>query len=106
MDLNEKIIEKSKLNDIELEEFYKRSEKIQGHSLAFRTMMSSTRRKILQYIGEEIKSTEEICENFNMDETQIKYHLSMLEQALYIIESPLGWKATPSGIGFILNTKL
>ncbi|MBD3197285.1 MAG: hypothetical protein GF317_19680 [Candidatus Lokiarchaeota archaeon] len=106
MDLKEKILEKSKLNDSELEEFYRRSEKIQGHSLAFRTMMNSTRRELLEFIGEEIKTNKEIYENFDMDETQIKYHLSMLEQALYIIETPIGWKATPSGIGFILNTKL
>ena len=41
-----------------------------------------------------------------MEVDQIKYHLSMLEHSLYVMESHEVWKATPRGIGFMENAIL
>ena len=43
---------------------------------------------------------------FEMEADQVKYHLSMLEHSLYVMESQEGWKATPRGIGFMENAIL
>ena len=49
---------------------------------------------------------EEIKKEFKLDEDQLRYHLSMLKQSLYVIESHEGWKSTPRGIGFLENAKM
>jgi len=76
------------------------------HSLAYRTMMSEIRRDILKYIGDEIHDIKDIQEEFQISEDQLVYHLSMLKQGLYIIESENKWKATPRGLGFLVNAVL
>ena len=65
--------------------------------------MNRSRRELLKFIGCEIRSRDEIKKEFELDEDQIGYHLSMLKQSLYIIESHEGWKSTPKGIGFLEN---
>ena len=45
----------------------------------------------------------EIEKEFAMKEDVLKYHLSMLEQLFYIMNTDIGWKATPRGIGFLYN---
>ena len=42
-------------------------------------------------------------ENFKEEEQLLKYHLSMLEQLYYVINSENYWKSTPRGIGFLNN---
>jgi len=76
------------------------------HSLAYRTMISEIRRDLLKYIGNEIRDIKEIQEEFQIGEDQLKYHLSMLNQGLYVIESNNKWKATPRGLGFLANAVL
>lgn len=76
------------------------------HSLAYRTMMSEIRRDLLKYIGNEIRDIKEIQEEFQIGKDQLIYHLSMLRQGLYVIESNDKWKATPRGLGFLANAVL
>ena len=108
-EIPDEVMEKVKLTDSEMQEYKKKFEELSpkmGHSRAFRTMMNSMRRRLLEFIGEHVRTMEEITEEFDMDEEQVRYHLSMLEQGLYLMETATGWKATPSGIGFLMNTRL
>ncbi|MFX1276434.1 MAG: hypothetical protein ACFFAT_15515 [Promethearchaeota archaeon] len=69
-------------------------------------MMNEIRRELLQFIGCEIRSIDEIKNQFNIDSDQLQYHLSMLEQCFYIINSIEGWKSTPLALGFLENVKM
>ena len=107
--MERKYIIKSKLTKEELQSLAKNTKDLnpkQSHYRAFRTMMNEIRRELLKYIGSEIRSTNEIKEHFNLDLDQLNYHLSMLEQCYYIINSQDGWKSTPLGLGFLDNAKM
>jgi len=97
---------KSKLTKEEMKDFLAKVEDIDkklDHSRAYRTLMNEARRELLKFIGCEIRSMDEIKKEFKLDEDQIRYHLSMLNQSFYVIESHKGWKSTPRGIGFLEN---
>lgn len=110
MDNNiKKFFEKSKLTKEELHDFLeklKESDVKLEHTRAYRTLMNQARRNILRFIGYKIKNMDELKKEFNLGEEQLKYHLLMLNQCLYIIDSPKGWKVTPKGLGFLENAKL
>ena len=100
---------KSKLSKDEMKIFLEKVESVDkrvDHSNAMRCMSNETRRELLNYIGYEVRNMEEIKKKFEMEEDQLKYHLSMLEHSLYVMESQEGWKSTPWGIGFIENAIL
>jgi predicted transcriptional regulator len=100
------MINKSKLTKEEMKDFLAKVEdndKKLDHSRAYRTLMNEARRELLKFIGCEIRSMDEIKKEFKLDEDQIRYHLSMLMQSLYVIESHERWKSTPRGIGFLEN---
>ncbi len=106
MDMKE-ILEVCKLTKEEMKEFLRLSESIdhkEDHARAYRAMMNQTRRELLKFIGINIMTQKQINKKFNIEEEQIKYHLSMLEQLFYIMNTESGWKATPRGIGFLENT--
>jgi len=97
---------KSKLTKEEMKDFLAKVEVIDkklDHGRAYRTLMNQTRRELLKFIGCEIRSMDKLKKEFKLDEEQIRYHLSMLMQSLYVIESHEGWKSTPRGIGFLEN---
>jgi predicted transcriptional regulator len=73
------------------------------HSLAYRIMMSEIRRDLLKYIGNEIRDIKDIQKEFQLNLDQLEYHLSMLKQGLYVMDSDNKWKATPRGLGFLAN---
>ena len=103
------IMNKSKLNKEEIKAFLAKVDHIDkklDHSRAYRTLMNETRRELLRFIGCEVRNINEIKKEFKLDNDQLKYHLSMLKQCLYIIESHEGWKSTPRGIGFLENAKM
>lgn len=105
----EKMKKKSKLSKDEMKIFLEKIENIDkrvDHSNAMRCMSNETRRDLLNFIGYDIRSMEEMKKKFEMEVDQIKYHLSMLEHSLYVIETQEWWKATPRGIGFMENTIL
>ena len=98
------LLTKEEMND--LVEKTKNRDKKRGHYLSYRTMINETRRALLKYIGCEFRSMNDIKNEFVIDENQLKYHLSMLEQCYYIINSSGGWKSTPGGIAFLENAKM
>lgn len=105
----EEILEKCKLTDEELEEFHKHLEDMdhkEDHARAYRTLSNPIRREILEFIECEVKKFEEINEELDIEEDQLKYHLSMLEQLNFLMDTESGWKATPRGIGFLYNARL
>ena len=100
------MINKSKLTKEEIKDFLAKVEEVDkklDHSRAYRTLMNEARRELLKFIGCEIRKMDEIKKEFKLDDDQLRYHLSMLKQSLYIIESHEGWKSTPRGIGFLEN---
>ena len=106
MDIEE-IMEKCILTKEELKEFNEKLQKIDHtHARDFRTMMNPIRRNILKIISYDVKTTEELRLALDVDDNQITYHLSMLEQTIYIINTKEGWKLTPRGIGFLNNTSI
>ena len=75
---------KSKLTSDEMKFFKGKVESVDkriDHSNAMRCMSNETRRELLNFIGYEVKSLEELKEKFQMEGDQIKYHLSMLNIA-------------------------
>ena len=105
MDMKE-ILMLCKLNDAEMQKYLDLSKDVDhktDHSRAYRTMMNQTRRELLKYIGTDIRTDHQIEKEFQTDFEQLRYHLSMLEQLLYIMNTKKGWKSTPRGIGFSNN---
>ena len=103
------ILEKCCLTEEEMNEYLKITEYIdpkEEHDHAYRTMMNETRRELLKYIDTNIRSLDEIIDKFQVEEAQLKYHLSMLEQLYYLMNTESGWKATPRGLGFLYYTIL
>lgn len=100
---------KSKLTKEELQSLANNTKDLdpkQSHYRAYRTMMNEIRRELLQYIGCEIRNMDDIKEQFINNLYQLNYHLSMLEQCYFIINSPEGWKSTPLGLAFLDNAKM
>jgi len=105
MDMKE-ILSKCQLTEEEMKQFLQLTKNIdpkEDHRRAYRTMMNQTRRELLKFIGVNIKTFEQMKNNFQVEEDQIRYHLSMLEQLFYVMNTESGWKATPRGIGFLNN---
>ncbi|MFX1313112.1 MAG: hypothetical protein ACFFHD_10950 [Promethearchaeota archaeon] len=103
------IMKLCQLNEEEMKEFLQLTNDIdpkEDHHRAYRTMMNQTRRELLKFIGANVRTLEQIKNKFQEDEKVIKYHLLMLEQLFYIMDTKSGWKATPRGIGFLNNVLL
>ncbi len=103
------MIKKLKMTPEEIKEYREKTKNIDkklGHYRAYRTMMNETRRELLKFIGFEVRKLNDIKSQFNLQDDQILYHLSMLEQCFYIINSDLGWKTTPGGLAFMMNTQM
>jgi hypothetical protein len=105
MDMKE-IIKLCKLTEEEMTDYLQLTKNIdhkEDHKRAYRTMMNQTRRELLKFIGINVKTLEELKDNFKELGDTLNYHLSMLEQLFYIVNTKSGWKATPRGIGFLYN---
>ncbi|MFW9972815.1 MAG: hypothetical protein ACFFDF_21695 [Candidatus Odinarchaeota archaeon] len=105
MDMKE-ILKLCKLNEEEMAEYIQLTKNIdhkEDHKRAYRTMMNQTRRELLKFIGINVKTFDELKDNFKEVSDNLNYHLSMLEQLFYILNTKSGWKATPRGIGFLYN---
>lgn len=102
------ILKICKLTEEEMNEHLRLTKNIdhkEDHKRAYRTMMNPTRRELLKFIGTNVKTIEQIKDYFQ-DVEQINYHLTMLEQLFYVMNTKSGWKATPRGIGFLNNALL
>jgi len=81
---------KSKLTSEEMKIFKERVESVDkrvDHSNAMRCMSNEARRELLNFIGYEVRNMEEIRQKFEIEEDQLRYHLSMLEHSLYVMDS-------------------
>lgn len=100
------ILKMCKLTEEEMKEHLRLTKDFdpkEDHKRAYRTMMNPTRRELLKFIGTNIRTIEQIKDKFQDVVEQISYHLSMLEQLFYVMNTINGWKATPRGIGFLNN---
>ena len=105
MDIKE-IMKNCRLTEEEMNEYLQITKDIdhkEDHHRAYRTMMNQMRRELLKFIGINIRTFEEIKNKFKQEPDTLNYHLSMLEQLFYIMNTESGWKATPRGLGFIYN---
>ena len=103
------ILDKCCLTEEEMNEYLKITEHIdpkEEHDHVYRAMMNETRRELLKYIDTNVRSFDEIMDKFQLEDTQLQYHLSMLEQLYYLMNTESGWKATPRGLGFLYYTIL
>jgi DNA-binding transcriptional ArsR family regulator len=56
----------------------------EDHDIGLKTLQNPVRRKILSFLAESDKTIEDILNSFKLDRMQSKFHLDMLENALYI----------------------
>lgn len=78
-------------------------ESAEGHRFALEVLQLPVRRDILKFIGEVIRSAEEVAEEFGIDERRAAFHLAMLERALVIEPVPGGYRSTPTGQLYLEN---
>lgn len=77
----------------------------EDHRLGLRALQHGTRREILRFIGYDTKTLDEIKNRFGLNEGQAKFHLSMLEQALYVEKTGEDYRLTPRGIAYLENVE-
>ncbi|AKB19259.1 MULTISPECIES: winged helix-turn-helix domain-containing protein [unclassified Methanosarcina] len=82
----------------------------EDHKFGLKTLQNNTRRNILIFLGNSKKSYEEIKKEFNLNESMTNFHLSMLEDALYIEkeekDGTVYYFPTPRGDGFLENVEM
>ena len=103
------ILDKCCLNKEEMEDYLKKTEHIDPkdeHDHLYSVMTNETRRELLKFIDIYARSFEEIKNKFSLEGEQLSYHLSMLEQLFFLMNTKSGWKATPHGLGFLYHTIL
>lgn len=103
------ILDKCCLTEDEMDEYLKMTEHIDPkdeHDHLYRTMSNQTRRQLLKTIDRNAMALEELKKRLKIDNAQLQYHLSMLEQLFFLMETESGWKATPRGLGFLYYTIL
>lgn len=103
------ILDKCCLTKDEMDDYLKSTEHIdpkEEHDHLYSVMTNETRRELLKYVDIYAKPFEEIKKKFPLKEDQLNYHLSMLEQLFFLMNTKSGWKATPHGLGFLYHTIL
>jgi len=103
------ILDKCILTEEEMCEYLERTEHIdpkQEHDHLYSVMTNETRRELLKFIDINARSLDEIKDKFQIEEQQLQYHLSMLEQLFFLMNTESGWKTTPRGLGFLYYTIL
>jgi hypothetical protein len=106
---NKDIMDKCCLSNEELDEYLEMTEHIDPkdeHDHLYRTMMNQTRRNLLKFIDTDARTIHEIRDNVHLADEQLQYHLSMLEQLFFVMNTESGWKNTPRGLGFLYYTIL
>ncbi|MGC9515744.1 winged helix-turn-helix domain-containing protein [Methanocrinis sp.] len=72
-------------------------ESSEEHRFALEVLQLRIRRDILKFIGERVRSAEEVAEEFGIPERQAAFHLAMLEKGLVIEPVTGGYRSTPTG---------
>lgn len=68
-----------------------------------RPLQDKIRREILKFAGKEIITIEDFKNHFNLISSNLKFHLLVLERAIFIEKVNKGWKATPKGVNCLKN---
>ena len=76
-------------------------ETAEDHRFALEVLQLPLRRRILRYVAGGSKNRAQIEKEFKLNAAQAEYHLSMLEKALVIEKTNVGWIATPTGILYL-----
>ncbi|MCQ6963424.1 winged helix-turn-helix domain-containing protein [Methanolobus chelungpuianus] len=81
----------------------------EDHAIGLRTLQNPTRRKILKALSGNSLDMEGIGAQLGLSRSEAKFHLDMLENALYIEKSkdtePVMYQLTPRGEGFLANVE-
>jgi predicted ArsR family transcriptional regulator len=81
----------------------------EDHKIGLQTMQNPTRRKILKMLNSSSLSIGEIGDNLNLNSSMAKFHVEMLENALYVdrVENsePLMYQISPRGEAFLENVE-
>ncbi|TGC08441.1 winged helix-turn-helix domain-containing protein [Methanolobus halotolerans] len=81
----------------------------EDHAIGLRTLQNPTRRKILKMLNGCSLCIEEIGKKLNLSDSQAKFHVDMLENALYIDRidnsEPTMYQLSPRGEGFLQNVE-
>ena len=73
----------------------------EDHRFALEVLQLKLRRKILKFIREKKRTTEEIQEQFKLSAFLANFHLALLEKALVIERSNDLYEATPVGMLYL-----
>ena len=104
--INREVLKKRKQEWLEkLKKTQKLISPTEDHKRGLRALQNVQRREILKFIGYDVKNFEDIKNKLKLDDSQIQFHLSMLEQALFIEKLNDTWRATPRGIGYLENVE-
>ena len=103
------ILDKCILNKDEMDHYLKKTEHVdphEEHDHLYLVMTNETRRDIVKFIDIHARSFDEIKDKFGLNEENLNYHLTMLEELFFLMNTESGWKATPRGLGFLYHTIL
>ena len=73
----------------------------EGHRFALEVLQLTLRRKMLRLVASGMKDAEQIGQALKISPALASYHLSMLEKALVIERSGVGWGITSTGLLFL-----
>jgi DNA-binding transcriptional ArsR family regulator len=83
--------------------------KTEDHAIGLRTLQNPTRRKILKLLYNNPLSIDEIKNELDLNSTEAKFHIDMLETALYVdkIENttPQEYQLSPRAEGYLENVE-
>ncbi|MDK2830897.1 MAG: hypothetical protein PWQ75_649 [Methanolobus sp.] len=81
----------------------------EDHKIGLQTMQNPMRRKILKILNNSSLSIGDIGDNLNLNNSMAKFHVEMLENALYVdrVEGsePLMYQISPRGEAFLENVE-
>lgn len=78
-------------------------ETLEGHRFAGVVLQLQIRRKIMTFIGQSIKTKEEIERSFELTNIVTEMHLALLEKAAMIERFEGGYRSTSIGIAYLKN---
>jgi Bacterial regulatory protein, arsR family. len=78
-------------------------EPAEGHRFLGEVLQLRTRREIMKFIGQGIKTKGEIERTFGLSESVAEVHLALLEKAVIIEKFCEGYRLTPIGIAYLKN---
>ena len=73
----------------------------EGHRFALEVLQLSLRRKMLRLVAGGLKDAEQIGQALKISPALAEYHLFMLEKALVVERSGVGWGITSTGLLFL-----